>query len=179
MARTTLSKTGRLTLAVLLLLIVVILESGSFSDTSGPSSRLKAALRSSRQHATLIRPKAGRSLSTLELVSNALVRLERTPIATYDDALRANTLVCKGREAQSNRDQINGESSFWRGLTSEYLVEKRSNIIEGVRDAFGLPGLLEQKKEGGKELDILQTSPMFGDGRRGIVYTGGNAVRPF
>lgn len=107
--------------------------------------------------------------STLGLLSARLRKLEAQPIASYRDSLRVNQGTCAGREIQSNIDQINGQSTFWAGLSSQTLREKRQSVIDGIRKEFGLPGLLDSS------MDILK-SPMYGNGGRGIVYTGGNAV---
>lgn len=147
--------------AALLLFTVVTWQSASFRH---PASSRKASP---------FKPSNAASLtpdSTLSRISARLRQLETTPIVSYRESLRLNERTCAGRESQSNPDQINGQSNYWRSLSSETLYEKRQNVIDGVRREFGLPGLLSTA-----DMDVLQ-SPMYGSGTRGIVYTGGNAV---
>lgn len=103
-------------------------------------------------------------LHKLELI---LSKLESTPIVTYEQALKKNERTCKNSEVQSNPDQIKGEQAFWKDLSSQTLREKRQNVIQSIRQAFGLPGLQYSTPK-----DLLK-SGMYGDGR-GLVFTGGN-----
>lgn len=104
----------------------------------------------------------------LERLEKTLQKLENTPISSYDQALRKNEQTCENRQVQSNPDQIAGQETFWREVRSEELAEKRQNIINGIRDQFGLPGLQYAQPN-------LRTSSMYGSGR-GLVFTGGNKV---
>ena len=144
----------------LFLLIVVSWQSASFHDRTPRSIPAKIPVSHTPSS----------SDGTLQLLSARLRKLESQPIASYGESLRLNKRTCEGRQKQSNIDQINGQSSYWESLSSETLHEKRQNVIDGLRKDFGLPGLLESR-----DMDILR-SPMYGDGTRGIVYTGGNAV---
>jgi hypothetical protein len=148
-------------LVSLTLLIVISWQSAAFHDTA------KAPVTESSRASTGVT--SGRD-GTLHVLSERLRKLESRIIASYGESLRLNERTCAGRDKQSNIDQLNGQSAFWEGLSSEMLHEKRQNVIDAVRTDFGLPGLLESGN-----MDILK-SPMYGDGTRGIVYTGGNAV---
>lgn len=104
-----------------------------------------------------------------QILEARLQALEKTPILSYQEALKKNEQTCKNREIQSNPDQITGESEFWEQLTSETLQEKRQDVIDAIRNEFGLPGLQHSNPPN------LLKSGMFGNGR-GLVFTGGNKV---
>lgn len=105
----------------------------------------------------------------LERLESTLQKLESTPIATYEAALRKNEQTCKNREVQSNPDQVAGEQTFWREVSSEILQEKRQNVVNAIREQFGLPSLRYSLPS------HLVKSPMYGEAR-GLVFTGGNKV---
>lgn len=143
--------------AIVLLLLVVW-----GSSTSGSASYW--------EFLALQRQQASDQLSPLAVLSRALDKIEQQPVLDYEEALKFNELSCAGAGVQSNPDQVKGEVAFWRSLTAKQIQEKRSALTEGVRQAFGLPGSLRS--------DSSHTiyPEMWGEGR-GIVYTGGNAVR--
>lgn len=116
--------------------------------------------------------KSSEASGILERLESILQKLENTPILPYDEALKRNEQTCRGRQVQSNPDQVAGERTFWREVTSDKLKEKRQNVIESIRKVFGLPGLKHSNLNG-----MLQ-SGMYGRGR-GLVFTGGNKVSLF
>jgi len=146
---------AQLALAFALLLLLVTWSSSSFGSPT-PASSLVNLLH-----------------HPLQKLSDALDRLEKTPIASYEEALRYNEKTCRGRGVQSNRDQINGESEFWKALTAETIREKRESLVQTVREAFNLNVTLHQAELTAESARLF--NDLYGRGR-GIVFTGGNAV---
>lgn len=152
-------------LAGLFLFIVTTLLSSSFQYARGTFPSFQQISIDIKQLVT-----SDSTVGLLQRLESALEALERTPIATYEEALAYNEQTCNGRHAQSNPDQIKGESEFWRELDRETLFQKKTDVIRGLRTFFGLPGLRNVPPEG------LLESPMYGVTQRGIVFTGGNKV---
>jgi len=155
------------------LLLYVVWTSSSFQDgshysLSGGRETLQRPVDHTSDIATSI-PIAPADPKTLRRLIQTLEKLDAARILDYDDALELNERTCDGREIQSNQDQINGESSFWRSLSSRELLQKRSNLIFGLRDAFDLPSSLSGRASPNGSY------PIYGEGK-GLVYTGGNAV---
>lgn len=146
---------------LLVLLVLITWQSSSFQSFDRTAARA-----------------AARRTTSLKRLTKALDGLESTPILSYEDALAYNEETCEGRAVQSNRDQVNGDSEFWRSLTTQQLADRRSTLIRTVRDAFKLPHSLETSSlpEETARAYVASYESLYGDGTRGIVYTGGNAV---
>jgi hypothetical protein len=154
-------------LVAIALVLIITFKSSSFETPILPSVNKFAASKDEQP--------SGKAKSTglLEHLEEILQKVESAPVLSYDEALAKNERTCKGREVQSNPDQIRGESSFWRNLPGEELERKRQDIIDGIRSHFGLPGLLDAG------LDDLTTTSTFGTRDRGLVFTGGNKVSDY
>jgi len=154
-----------LALVAIALLLLVTFKSSTF-DAAAVLDK-SAAFNKHKQT-----PTSGQAKSTglLEHLENILQKVERAPIESYDEALAKNERTCKGRDVQSNPDQIKGESAFWRQLSSDDLARRRQAVADGIRSYFGLPGLLDAG------LDDFSVATYFGTDGRGLVFTGGNKV---
>lgn len=93
----------------------------------------------------------------------------RRPIPSYDVSLAEQQEHCPNLLAQTALDQIKDEFPGWATLTTEDLETARDTVVWSVADEIGLT------LESANALAVSSTgwSQLFGDGRHGIVFTGG------
>ncbi|KAI5480761.1 hypothetical protein MNV49_007167 [Pseudohyphozyma bogoriensis] len=98
--------------------------------------------------------------------------LLRQPIPSHRDSLETQNRYCAGTEKQANLDQLAGDGQWWEKATNKELADGRRRVAQNVAERFGFG--LEETGERKSRFGEREWKALFGDGRKGLVFTAGN-----
>ncbi|KAM0747917.1 hypothetical protein T439DRAFT_328584 [Meredithblackwellia eburnea MCA 4105] len=96
------------------------------------------------------------------------------PIKSYDESLSEQLEYCPLFKEQTNPDQVRDNFEWYTTVSEQELEDARAKVVSRVAKVFGV-GLGDSRIRDHTTRSTKDWNSLFGDGRRGIVYTGGNA----
>lgn len=94
-------------------------------------------------------------------------------IPSHNASLERQLERCPHAAEQANPGTVNENIDFWRDVSTEDLEQARERVLRRVAAAMGLPLEGAAADADGAREEGGRSEAMFGDGRKGIVYTGG------